>query len=81
MPKAFQEKLLNNYLWALSKEGIRNIEREEPMLSQGIGMYSGVDHCVAKSIRNLTSLETNCGQTSNHTKFKRAFNGRNVQVI
>jgi hypothetical protein len=52
MPKTFQEKLLIHYLWALSKEGIRNVTREEPFLSQGIGMYPTIDQCVAKSIND-----------------------------
>jgi len=49
LPKSFHEKLVNHYLWSLSKEGVRNIEREEPLFSQGMGQYHKIDLCAAKS--------------------------------
>jgi hypothetical protein len=53
LPKNFQEQLATHYLWSLSREGIRNIEREEPAFTQGMAMYGSIDNCVAKSIEIL----------------------------
>ncbi|KAJ2998366.1 Mitochondrial translocator assembly and maintenance protein 41 [Globomyces sp. JEL0801] len=55
LPKGFQEKLHNHYLWSLSKHGQRNVNREEPTFSQEFGQYPLIDSLVGKSIKDVVA--------------------------
>lgn len=53
MPMKFQERLKEHYLWALSKKGHTKIDdndRQEPIFSQHMGQFSGIDLCARKSL-------------------------------
>jgi translocator assembly and maintenance protein 41 len=55
LPKLFQEKLKNNYLWSLSKEGGTSVNREEPQFTQQMGQFPLIGNCASKTITDVVA--------------------------
>jgi translocator assembly and maintenance protein 41 len=55
LPKSFQEKLRHNYLWSLSREGLTNINRDEPLFTQQMGQFHAIGECASKTIRDVVA--------------------------
>ena len=63
MPQSFQERLKEHYLWSLSKKWhtkIAESDRKEPVFSQSMGQFSGIDVCARKSKCILFSWTLPC---------------------